>query len=51
LIEEAQLSDWARWHDEAFVSVMDLPVSEDAGALESAIDSARARVSAQHRPM
>jgi hypothetical protein len=51
VIEEALLSDWARWHDEAFASVLDLPVSEEAGALQVAIDSARARVSAQHRPM
>ncbi len=50
-IEETLLSDWARWHDEALASLKDLPVNEDVGALEGAIDSARARVSAQRRPM
>jgi len=49
-IEEALLGEWARWYDQALASLRDLPVSDDIGALGGAIDSARARVSEQHRP-
>jgi len=47
-VEEFLLGEWARWHDQALASVMDLPVSGDAAALEGAVDSARTRVSALH---
>jgi hypothetical protein len=50
-VEETLLSEWARWYDQALASVLDLPVSEDVSVLEGAVDSARARVSAQHEPM
>jgi hypothetical protein len=43
------LSEWARWFDQALASVMDLPTGGDVAALESAVDSARARVGELHR--
>ncbi len=49
-VEEILLGEWARWYDQALASVMDLLMSDEVAALEGAIDSARARVSALHRP-
>ena len=48
-VEEFLLGEWARWHDQALASVMEIPVSDDLAALEGAIDSARVRVSSLHR--
>ena len=44
-VEEALLSEWARWYDQALSSVIEIPVSDDVSSLEAAVDSARARVS------
>jgi hypothetical protein len=49
LTEAFILSEWARWFDQALASVMDLPTGGDVAALESAVDSARARVGELHR--
>jgi len=49
--EEFLLSEWARWYDQALTSVLELPVSDDVTALESAVDSARARVGATRAPV